>query len=199
MTRVILATSNPGKVREIEALLAGCGYEIVPQSNFGIGEAEETAPTFVENALLKARHASRLAGALPAIADDSGIEVDALNGAPGIRSARYAGERATDHANIARLLNALTGIDPPLRTARFRCVIVLIRHPEDPSPVIAEGTWEGAIALDPRGRNGFGYDPLFLPAGRACTAAELTKAQKNRISHRARALRRLATRIRHGI
>lgn len=199
MTRVVLATSNPGKVREIEALLAGCGFEIVPQSNFGIGEVDETAPTFVENALLKARHASRLAGGIPAIADDSGIEVDALNGAPGIRSARYAGAEAADHANIARLLDALTGIDEPLRSARFRCVIVWLRRPDDPSPVIAEGTWGGSIVLNPRGQNGFGYDPVFLPAGRTRTAAEMSKAQKNRVSHRAQALRRLAIQIRHGV
>ncbi len=195
---IILASNNPGKIREIQGLLAAYGIEVCPQAAFDIGEAEETAPTFVENAILKARHASRQSG-MAAIADDSGIEVDALNGAPGIRSARFAGPKASDRENIERLLEALARVAEPARTARFRCVIVLLRHAEDPSPVIAEGTWEGRIARESRGGRGFGYDPVFVPDGRECTAAELEPGEKNRLSHRGQALRLLAERIRSAL
>lgn len=193
--RIVLASNNAGKLREMQALLAEYAIDICPQSVFEAGEAAETAPTFVENALIKARHASLRSG-WAAIADDSGIEVDALNGAPGIRSARYAGPKASDRENIERLLAALDGVDEALRTARFRCVIVLLRHAADPSPIIAEGTWEGQIARTPRGALGFGYDPVFLPAHRGCTAAELMPEEKNRLSHRGQALRNLAERLR---
>ncbi len=196
--RIVLASNNPGKLREMRALLAEYAIDVCPQSAFDVGEAEETAPTFVENAILKARHASARSG-WAAIADDSGIEVDALNGAPGIRSARFAGPKASDVENIRRLLDALSDVDEPLRTARFRCVIVLLRHAADPSPMIAEGTWEGHIARAPRGARGFGYDPVFVPADLECTAAELLPEEKNRRSHRGQALRRLAERLRSAL
>lgn len=195
--KIVLATSNAGKLNELQALLAESGIEILPQSAFGIGEVPEPAPTFIENALIKARHASTGSG-WAAIADDSGIEVDALKGAPGIHSARFAGTDASDNENTARLLEALQAVEAPLRTARFRCVIALLRHPADPSPIIAEGTWEGHIAQQPRGAGGFGYDPVFVPLGMEETAAELTPEQKNRLSHRAAALRQLAERIQRG-
>lgn len=191
MKKILLASNNTGKVREIQALLAGHGLEIVPQSAFGISEAEETGLTFVENAILKARHASQHAG-LPAIADDSGLEVDALGGAPGVISARYAGIGATDAENNAKLLRELEGVPDALRTARFRCVMVLLRHALDPSPLIAQGVWEGVILHAERGEGGFGYDPLFFVPERACASAELDAADKNRLSHRGQALRALA-------
>lgn len=193
--RIVLASGNPGKAREIQALLAESHIEVIPQSAFGIEEAHETGLTFVENAILKARHAARQCG-LPAIADDSGLEVDALHGAPGVRSARFAGENASDRANLERLLQCLAGVEEPNRTARFRCVMVMLRHPEDAGPLIAEGTWEGCIAQEPQGRGGFGYDPVFLLPERGCTAAELEAHEKNRLSHRGQALRRLLERIR---
>lgn len=195
--RIVIASNNAGKVREIQALLGEHGIEIWPQSAFGIIEAAETASTFVENALLKARHASRESG-FPAIADDSGIEVDALNGKPGVYSARFAGPGASDRDNLEKLLQALTDVDESGRTARFRCVMVLLRHPDDPGPLIADGTWEGRIAPTPRGHGGFGYDPVFVPADRCCTAAELAPEEKNRLSHRGQALRRLVELIRLG-
>jgi XTP/dITP diphosphohydrolase len=194
MKKILLASNNPGKVREIAAMLAcrdGGRIEILPQSAFGIPEAEETGLTFVENALLKARHAARLSG-LPAIADDSGLEVDALDGAPGVRSARYAGTGASDAANNARLLDELKEVPDGRRGARFRCVLVFLRHPADPSPLIAQGVWEGAILRQPRGAGGFGYDPLFFVPERGCASAELPAAEKNRLSHRGKALRELA-------
>ncbi len=187
MQRVVLATGNPGKVREMGQLLAELGLEILPQSKFGIPEAEETGLTFVENALLKARNATLHTG-LPAIADDSGLEVDALRGAPGIRSSRYAGPGASDEENIHKLLQALQGIPEPERNARFRCVVVYLRHPDDPSPLICEGTWEGTILTAPRGRNGFGYDPVFHVPETGCSSAELEPDTKNRLSHRGQAL-----------
>ncbi len=195
MRRIVLASSNPGKVREIQDLLADCGIEILPQSEFGIADADEGAPTFVENALLKARHASREAG-LPALADDSGLVVDALSGAPGVRSARFAGPGASDRDNTQKLLDSMAGVAEPARTACFRCVIVLLQHPDDPSPLLAEGSWEGHIVRAPRGTQGFGYDPVFVPAGCTRTAAELAPVEKNRLSHRGRALSILAERIR---
>ena len=195
MTReLVLASGNAGKVRELDRLLADCGWHVRPQSDFGVPEAEETGLSFVENALIKARNAARHSG-LPAVADDSGIEVDALNGAPGIRSARYAGEPADDARNNAKLLQALAGVPESGRGARFRCVMAFMRHAEDPAPLIAEGVWEGRILEQPRGDNGFGYDPLFLIPALGRSSAELAAAEKNRLSHRARAVRLLVERL----
>jgi XTP/dITP diphosphohydrolase len=188
--KILLASSNPGKLREIAAILAEHDMEIVPQSSCGIGDADETGLTFVENAILKARHASRLSG-LPALADDSGLEVDALGGAPGVFSARYAGEGASDADNNAKLLKALHGVPPEDRTARFRCVMVYLRHEFDPSPIIAQGVWEGLILDEPRGDGGFGYDPYFFVPGAGRGSAELPAEEKNRLSHRGQALRDL--------
>ena len=193
MTRVVLASGNAGKLAELERLLADAGIEVVAQSDYRVAAPAETAPTFVENALIKARHAARETG-LPAIADDSGLEVEALEGAPGVRSARYAGEHADDAANNAKLLADLEGVAVPDRGARFRAVLVYLRHAGDPAPVICEGTWEGHIAEQPRGAGGFGYDPLFeLPDGR--TAAELPADEKNLVSHRGQALSALRQRL----
>jgi len=194
MKKIVLASNNPGKVREFNALLAGHDIEVVPQSAFDVPEAEETGLTFVENALLKARNASRHTG-LPAIADDSGLEVDALKGAPGIYSARYAGPDASDADNVAKLLADLQGIPEAERTARFQCLLVLLRHAEDPTPLICQGTWEGRILEAPRGENGFGYDPVFFVPTHDCSAAELPPEEKNRISHRGQALRCLVERL----
>lgn len=186
----VLASRNPGKLRELSALLDPLALRLRSLSEFEAPEVEESAPTFVENALLKARSAAA-ATALPAIADDSGIEVDVLGGAPGVRSARYAGEHASDEQNLRQLLGALAGVPADQRTARFRCVMVYLMHPLDPSPVIVEGVWEGVVADAPRGESGFGYDPIFLDPTRGLTAAELSAADKNRISHRARAVNAL--------
>lgn len=194
MTRVVLASANAGKLRELAAMLGDAGIELFPQGDYGVPAAPETAPTFIENALAKARQAARHAG-LAAIADDSGLEVDALGGAPGVRSARFAGEHAGDADNNRRLLAALAGVPAHARTARYRAVVVYLRHAEDAAPLIAEGAWEGRIASAPRGAGGFGYDPLFeLDDGR--TVAELAAAEKNRVSHRARALHALRRRLR---
>jgi len=191
--RAVLASGNAGKLREFAQMLADSGIELLPQSDFGVEPAAETATTFVENALVKARHVATHTG-LPAIADDSGLEVDALGGAPGVRSARYAGEPADDDANNRRLLADLEGKPVDARRARFRAVLVYLRHATDPAPVIAEGVWEGRIAEAPRGDGGFGYDPLFeLEDGR--TSAELPPAEKNRLSHRGRALAELRARL----
>ena len=188
--RIVLATGNPGKVREINQLLENSGYEILPQSEFGTPEAEETGLTFVENAILKARNAARHS-ALPAIADDSGIEVDALNGAPGIYSARFAGEGSSDQQNVDKLLEALKDVPEAQRTARFQCVMVYMRHAEDPTPLIFQGTWEGHILHEPVGESGFGYDPVFHVPQHDCSAAELDPDTKNAMSHRGQALRKL--------
>lgn len=188
--RVVVATGNRGKLGELTAMLAPLGVELLPQSAFGIVPPPETGTTFLDNALIKARHAARVSG-LPAIADDSGLEVDALGGAPGVYSARYAGEDADDAANNSKLLAALSGVSPEKRSARYRAVIVVVNHSNDPNPLIGEGAWEGRIALAPRGDGGFGYDPLFeLPDG-SSTAAQLTPARKNALSHRGAALRAL--------
>ena len=186
----MLASGNAGKVREFAALLAAHDIEVVAQSDFGIVTPEETGTTFLENALLKARHAASLC-ALPALADDSGIEVDALGGRPGVWSARYAGEHASDTDNLHRLLRELADVPEPQRTARYRCVLVFLQTPQDPRPLIAAGVWEGRILTAPRGAGGFGYDPVFQPAGMNLSAAELPAAEKNRLSHRAQALRAL--------
>lgn len=188
--RIVLATGNPGKVREIQAVLDPYNVEIVPQTELGVPEAEETGLTFVENALIKARNAAEHTG-LPAIADDSGLEVDALKGEPGIHSSRYAGDAATDSDNNAKLLQALEGLPEDQRTARFQCVIVYLQHPADPTPVIVQGTWEGRILEKQAGNQGFGYDPLFFVPTHQCSAAELEPEVKNVISHRGQALRRL--------
>ncbi|MGB5833146.1 MAG: RdgB/HAM1 family non-canonical purine NTP pyrophosphatase [Thiohalocapsa sp.] len=189
---IILASNNAGKVREINQLLAPADIHVRPQGELGIKEADETGLSFVENALLKARHAA-LAGGLPAIADDSGLEVDALNGAPGIYSARYAGPGASDRANCDKLLAALKDIPEASRTARFQCVMVYMRHAEDPTPLICQGTWQGAILDAARGSNGFGYDPVFYVPEQACSAAELPPSVKNSFSHRGQALMQLVS------
>jgi XTP/dITP diphosphohydrolase len=193
-TTIVLASNNAGKVREIDALLAPSGLHVVPQGSLGIGEAEETGLTFVENAILKARYAARASGH-PAIADDSGLEVDALDGAPGIYSARYAGPGAGDRANCDKLLAALSGVPDEQRTARFQCLMVYLRHAGDPTPLICQGTWEGRILHAPRGDNGFGYDPVFLVPEHGASAAELDPAFKNALSHRGQALRALVERL----
>jgi len=191
--RLVVASSNPGKLRELERLLAGVALEIIPQSALGIAGAAETEATFEGNALLKARHAASLARCA-ALADDSGLEVDALGGRPGVYSARYAGEGASDADNNALLLQELARFPEP-RRARYRCVIALVRDSSDPAPVIAAGSWEGRIALRARGEHGFGYDPLFLVGEGTETAAELPPELKNRISHRSLALRSLQERL----
>ena len=190
MKEIVLASSNPGKVREINQLLATLGLHAQPQSELGVIDAEETGLTFVENAILKARNAALHTG-LPAIADDSGIEVDALNGAPGIYSARFAGEDATDQANLEKLLADLDGIPEAQRSARFQCLMVFMRHANDPTPLICQGTWEGRILLAARGDNGFGYDPVFYVPTHHCSSAELPAEVKNALSHRGQALRKL--------
>lgn len=190
MSKIVLASGNKGKVREFNELLAGLGYEVIPQTDFGVPEAEETGLTFVENAIIKARNAARHTG-LPALADDSGLEVDALNGAPGIYSARYAGPECSDQANNDKLLGVLANIDDARRAARFQCLLVYMSHAEDPTPLICQGTWEGQIAREPRGDNGFGYDPLFLVPELDRHSAELAPEEKNRLSHRGQALRLL--------
>ena len=188
--KLVLASSNAGKLRELAALLQPLGHELVAQSSLGIESPPETGATFEANALIKARHAARRA-ALPALADDSGIEVDALGGRPGVHSARYAGEHASDAANLQKLLIELKGVAARERTARYRCVIALVRDAADPQPLLAGGIWDGLILDTPRGQGGFGYDPVFLPAGMDRTAAELGADEKNRLSHRAQALRKL--------
>lgn len=192
--KLVLASSNPGKLREFSALLGPFGYELVNQAALGIDSPPETGVTFAENALLKARHASFHAG-LPALADDSGIEVDALCGGPGVRSARYASDRATDRENLGKMLTALQGVPAERRTARYRCVIVLVRGPDDLHPLVATGTWQGSILETSRGSHGFGYDPVFLPAGLSYSAAELDPVEKNLLSHRAQALQALVSQL----
>ena len=193
---IVLASSNPGKVREINQMLGGLHLSVVPQSDFKVIDAEETGLTFIENALLKARNATRHTG-LPAIADDSGIEVDYLNGAPGIYSARYAGKNASDEQNLRKLLDDLVGIPEAERTARFQCLMVYLRHEFDPTPIICQGTWEGRILLELRGANGFGYDPIFFVPTHNCSSAELPPEVKNKLSHRGQALRLLVAALGH--
>lgn len=188
--RLVIASGNPGKLREFQALLAGLPYQVVGQAALGVVPAEETGASFFDNALLKARHALDQTGC-DALADDSGLEVDALGGAPGVRSARFAGEGSGDEANNARLLEALAGVPPAQRGARYRCVLVLLRVAEPAGPLVAEGVWEGCIVDRPRGSGGFGYDPYFWLPELGCTAAELPPAEKNRLSHRGLAMRRL--------
>jgi XTP/dITP diphosphohydrolase len=193
--RIVLASSNTGKVREFNQLLADSELEVVPQSAFGVEDAEETGLTFVENAILKARNAAAHTG-LPAIADDSGLEVDALQGAPGIYSARYAGADASDLQNLEKLLENMRDVPDQQRTARFQCLMVYMRHAGDPTPRIFQGTWEGRILYAPQGENGFGYDPVFYVPDRNCTSAELAPEVKNSLSHRGQALRKLVAVLR---
>jgi XTP/dITP diphosphohydrolase len=190
MRRVVLASGNRGKLAEFESLLAGSGFEVVTQGSLGVLDIEETGTTFVENALLKARHAARITR-LPALADDSGLCVEHLDGAPGLYSARYAGAHGDAPANRAKLLHALEGVPVERRGAFFICVLVLLRHADDPAPLIAEGRWHGRVLEAERGDGGFGYDPLFLPEGQAQSAAQLDPGLKNRLSHRGQALARL--------
>ncbi|MBI3560997.1 MAG: RdgB/HAM1 family non-canonical purine NTP pyrophosphatase [Gammaproteobacteria bacterium] len=187
MKKIVLASNNPGKVREFSQLLANAGIEIVSQASMNVPEVEETGLSFVENAILKARHAA-LATGLAAIADDSGIEVDALQGAPGIYSARYAGKGASDAANLDKLLADVKASGSRNRAARFQCLLVYMRHANDPTPLICQGTWQGTLIDRPRGANGFGYDPIFYVATEGCTSAELSPERKNAMSHRGQAL-----------
>lgn len=192
--KIVLATGNKGKLAEFQHLLESLPFDILPQSDFEVPEAVEDGLSFVENALIKARHASRLTD-LPAIADDSGLEVDALNGAPGIYSSRFSGENATDRQNNLWLLSLLQEVPREQRTARFHCLLVFLRHAEDPTPLICQGTWEGLIGFTPEGDNGFGYDPLFYIPELGCSSAQLGKEEKNRISHRAKAMALLQERL----
>jgi XTP/dITP diphosphohydrolase len=195
--RLVLATGNPGKVAELRPLLAGAGLdlELATQRELGIDDAEETGATFIENALLKARHAARASGG-PALADDSGLLVDALGGAPGLITAHYGGVHGDAARNIARLLGELDGVPEAQRTARFYSVIVVLRHADDPQPLIGEGTWHGRVLAAPRGDGGFGYDPVFYSPAHGCSAAELEAATKNRDSHRGRALAAVLPKLR---
>ena len=191
---LVLASGNAGKLAELRDLLAGDGFTLRAQSELGVEDAEETGLTFVENALLKARHAARATG-LPALADDSGLCVDALGGAPGLYSARYAGPDGNGARNIVRLLGELEGVPDEARGARFHCCIVLLRHAADPCPLVVEGSWRGRILRAPRGEGGFGYDPVFLDPASSLTAAELPAARKNAASHRGLALAALRARL----
>ncbi len=190
MDKLVLATGNKGKVAEITSVLSPFNINVVSQNQFNVNEADETGLTFVENAIIKARNAAQATG-LPALADDSGLEVDGLNRAPGIYSARFAGPNASDSDNVTKLLDNISHLKGEQRSARFQCVMVLMAHAKDPTPLICQGTWEGIITLEPAGENGFGYDPVFWVPDHNCTAAQLTSETKNRISHRGQALQQL--------
>ena len=190
MQKLVLASSNKGKISELSALLSPYQLQIVPQQELGVSDADETGLTFIENAILKARHAALVTG-LPAIADDSGLAVDALGGEPGIYSARYNGEAASDSDNIRKLLHAMQAVPAAERHAQFHCVLVYLRHASDPTPLVCHGIWQGSISNTIKGDGGFGYDPVFIPAGYSVSAAELTKEQKASHSHRGQALRQL--------
>lgn len=194
MKKIVLASNNKGKVREINQILTELDINVLPQSDFNVEEAEETGLTFVENAILKARNAAEQSG-LPAIADDSGIEVDALNSEPGIYSARYAGIGVSDQDNLQKLLGALQDVSEEKRTARFQCLMVYMRHANDSTPIICQGVWEGIITLTPQGKNGFGYDPVFFVPDHNCTSAQLSAEVKNSLSHRGQALRLLVKQL----
>ncbi|MFJ5453148.1 RdgB/HAM1 family non-canonical purine NTP pyrophosphatase [Pectobacterium jejuense] len=196
MQKVVLATGNPGKVRELASLLADFGLDIVAQTELGVDSAEETGLTFIENAILKARHATQITG-LPAIADDSGLAVDALSGAPGIYSARYAGVDASDQQNLDKLLLTLKDVPDEQRRASFHCVLVYLRHAEDPTPIVCHGSWQGVLTHEAAGSGGFGYDPIFFVPELGKTAAELTREEKNAQSHRGQALRLLLDALRN--
>ncbi|MBQ0719638.1 MAG: RdgB/HAM1 family non-canonical purine NTP pyrophosphatase [Gammaproteobacteria bacterium] len=193
-SKIVLASNNAGKLKEFQQLLADQHLDVLPQAQFKVTEVDETGLSFVENAIIKARHASKLSG-LPAIADDSGLEVDFLDGAPGIYSARFAGTDANDAKNNQQLLERLHGVPDEQRRARFQCVLVYMRHPLDPTPLICQGTWEGRILQQAQGSNGFGYDPLFLDPTTGLSSAELSKAEKNTRSHRAKALQCLLAQL----
>lgn len=192
--KLVLASGNRGKLNELSDMLQGLNYQIYSQAEYGVPEVAETGTTFVENAIIKARNAAQVTG-FAALADDSGIEVDALDGAPGVYSARFSGENATDQKNNELLVEKLRNVPPAERTARYRAVIVYMSHAADPSPIICEGSWEGLIQLEPRGDGGFGYDPHFFLPDRGCTSAELSAEQKNKLSHRGQALRQLVERL----
>jgi len=192
--RVVLASGNKGKLRELATLLAPFGFDVVAQNALGVETPPETGHTFAENALLKARYAAAATG-LAALADDSGIEVDALQGRPGIYSARYAGEAASDQDNLNKMLAELRDVPASHRTARYQCVIAFVRTADDPAPILARGTWEGTLITHARGLGGFGYDPIFVPRGFERTAAELEPEEKNSLSHRGQALRALVTQL----
>jgi len=198
MQQVVLATGNKGKLREFKQMFNLSSFseqiEIIPQSEFDVSEVAETGLSFVENAIIKARHAAKSTG-LAAMADDSGIEVDALNGAPGIYSARYAGTSASDQDNLLKVLDDTLAVDDPHRTARFQCVLVLIRHENDPTPIVCSGTWEGSLLKQAKGENGFGYDPIFWLEANNCTSAELEPEKKDQLSHRGQALRALVKQL----
>lgn len=190
MKKLVLATGNQGKVKEMADLLSDFGFEVSAQSDYNVPDVAETGTTFIENAIIKARHAAKITG-LPAIADDSGLEVDYLNGAPGVYSARYAGEDASDQENLEKLLVALDGIPLEKRTARFHCVLVLMQHENDPTPLVCHGQWEGRILTEAHGEHGFGYDPIFFVPEENCSSAELEPARKKQLSHRGKALQAL--------
>ncbi|WAJ72500.1 RdgB/HAM1 family non-canonical purine NTP pyrophosphatase [Catenovulum adriaticum] len=190
MQKIVLATGNQGKVKELNQMLATANIEIIAQTKLNVVEAEETGLSFIENAILKARNACQQTG-LPAIADDSGLEVDYLKGAPGIYSSRYAGVSASDQQNLEKLLNALKSVPESQRTAKFQCVLVYMRHEYDPTPIICQGSWAGRITTQAYGDNGFGYDPIFWVSDHNCTSAQLDSSVKNKISHRAKALAQL--------
>lgn len=192
--KLVLATGNPSKLRELQAMLNACNIEVLAQTALGVPAVDETGISFAENALLKARHAARHTN-LPAIGDDSGLEVDALGGEPGIYSARYAGGHGDDAANIRKLLQAMEKVPAEMRSARFHCATAWVRSADDPAPVICEAIWEGRILAVPRGHNGFGYDPVFLVPEKNCSAAELPPQEKNRLSHRGKAMRTLVDRL----
>ncbi|AMF95401.1 XTP/dITP diphosphatase [Vibrio fluvialis] len=190
MKKIVLATGNQGKVREMADLLADFGFDVVAQSEFNVSEVAETGTTFIENAIIKARHAAKETG-LPAIADDSGLEVDYLGGAPGVYSARYAGEDASDQQNLEKLLDAMKDVPEAQRSARFHCVLVLMRHENDPTPLVCHGKWEGRILTQAHGSNGFGYDPIFFVPEENCASAQLEPMRKKQLSHRGQALKKL--------
>lgn len=190
MQNIVLASGNPGKLKEFQQALHHDAFQLIPQSDFNVPEVAETGLSFVENAIIKARHAAQHSG-LPALADDSGLEVDALKGQPGIYSARFAGATASDSDNNRKLLRSLNDVEEPQRSARFQCLLVFVRHHLDPTPLICQGTWEGRILREPAGSNGFGYDPLFFVPEKNCSSAELEPAVKNVISHRGKAIAQL--------
>jgi XTP/dITP diphosphohydrolase len=193
---LVLASANKGKIKELQDMLGGLGINIIPQRQLGIEDAEETGLTFVENAILKARHAAEISG-LPAIADDSGLEVDYLKGAPGIYSARFSGVGATDQSNLDKLMLEMQDAPADKRSARYQTVIAVMTHGSDPTPILCQGTWEGEIAFEEKGSEGFGYDPVFKPLDADCHAAELEKSVKNAISHRGKAISKLLEKLRH--
>jgi XTP/dITP diphosphohydrolase len=192
--KVVLATGNKGKVKELAAMLSGLGFDVLPQSEFNVTEVPETGTTFVENAIIKARHAAKQTG-LPAIADDSGLAVEILGGQPGVYSARYSGDQASDQTNIIKLLDVMANIPKDQRQAKFLCVLVFMRHADDPTPIICQGEWYGQITAEQHGENGFGYDPVFWVEEHSCSSAQLLPEQKNRLSHRGKALKLLLTQL----